>query len=50
MALRVKVSALEFEAAESNGAVFGTLRGRHDVYVYVELGQEKEYIERPSRQ
>ena len=48
MALRVKVSSLEFEAAESNGAVFGELRSRRGIFVYADLGSEKEYIEQAS--
>ncbi len=44
MALRVKVSVREFAAAESDGAVYGQLR--KGVYVYAELGQEKDYIEK----
>ena len=46
MALRVKVSSLEFEAAETNGAVYGQLR--KGIYIYAELGREKDYIERNS--
>jgi hypothetical protein len=48
MVLRLKVSSLEFEAAESNGAVFGELRGQRGIYAYAELGQEKDYVEKPS--
>jgi hypothetical protein len=48
MALRLKVSSLEFEAAETNGAVFGELRGQRGMFVYADLGQEKDYIEKPS--
>jgi hypothetical protein len=44
MILKLKVSLVEFNAAESNGAVYGQLR--KGIYVYAELGQEKDYIER----
>lgn len=44
MALRIKVSRLDFDAACTNGYVDGQESGRPGVYVYAELGKEKEYI------
>jgi hypothetical protein len=46
MALRIKVSPVEFEAAESQGAVYGELRGKPGLSAYVELGREGEYVEK----
>lgn len=49
MILRVKaVNSNEFSAACSDGGVYGRLRGRSDLYVYADLGQEKEYIPNPK--
>ncbi len=44
MALRIKVNSGEFNAACTNGCVYGELRGKSGLYVYAELGMEKEYI------
>lgn len=44
MALRIKASREEFEAACSDGCVYGELRGKRGLYVYAELGIEQEYI------
>lgn len=44
MALRIKASRQEFEAASTNGCVYGVIRGKRGLYVYAELGTEKEYI------
>lgn len=44
MALRVKVTREDFESASSDGWVDGLVQGRKDVWVYVELGTEQEYI------
>ena len=46
MTLRIQVTRDEFDAAESSGAVYGLLKGRRGLYVYVELGLEEEYIPR----
>ncbi len=48
MTLRIQVTRTEFDAAESNGWVDGLYRGKQGIYVYVELGEESEYIPRPS--
>lgn len=39
------LNRLEFEAAQSNEAVYGTYKG---LYVYMELGREQEYREHPK--
>jgi len=44
--LRIQVTRIEFDAADSDGAVYGLLRGRRGLYVYVELGQEEDYSPR----
>lgn len=44
MALRVKVTRSDFESATSGGWVDGLVQGRKDVWAYVELGTEQEYI------
>jgi hypothetical protein len=48
MALRVKVTRADFESATSDGWVDGLVQGRKDVWAYVELGTEQEYIPRES--
>ncbi len=48
MVLRVKVTREDFESASSNGWIDGLLQGRKDVWVYVELGIEQEYIPSPN--
>jgi hypothetical protein len=48
MALRVKVKREDFESATSDGWVDGLVKGRKDVWVYVELGIEQEYIPSPN--
>ncbi len=40
----IKTNRAEFEAASSDGCVYGELRGKRGLYVYAELGPEKEYI------
>ncbi|PAX60232.1 hypothetical protein [Brunnivagina elsteri] len=44
MALRIKVASAEFESATSDGWVDGLLQGKKEIWVYVELGTEQEYI------
>jgi len=44
MALRIKASREEFEAACTNGCVYGEIRGKRGLYVYAELGREQEYV------
>lgn len=44
MAIRIKATPLEFEAASTDGCVYGEIKGKRGLYVYVELGEEKEYI------
>jgi hypothetical protein len=48
MALRVKVTRADLERASSDGWVDGLVQGRKDVWAYVELGYEQEYIPSPS--
>lgn len=48
MVLRIQVTRSEFNAAESNGAVYGLLKGRRGLYAYAELGKEVEYIPRTN--
>jgi hypothetical protein len=48
MTLRVKVTRDEFDAAEPNGWVDGQIQGKKGLYVYVELGEELEYIPRAN--
>jgi hypothetical protein len=48
MAIRIKVTPVEFESAESNGYVYGTVRGNRNLCAYVDLGQERTYSERPG--
>lgn len=48
-ATRIKaLSHKEFKAACTNGSVYGEYMGRRDIYVYAELGMEKEYIPSPN--
>ena len=48
MILRVKaLSRAEFNAAIADGCVYGQYQGKRGVYVYAELGPEKEYISSP---
>ena len=44
MAIRIKATLIEFEAASTNGCVYGEIKSKRGLYVYVELGEEKEYI------
>ncbi|MDJ0598609.1 MAG: hypothetical protein QNJ37_07190 [Crocosphaera sp.] len=44
MTIRIKASKAEFEAACTNGCVYGEIRGKRGLYCYAELGQEKNYI------
>lgn len=44
MAIRIKATPLEFEAASNDGCVYGEIKGKRGLYAYVELGPEKEYI------
>jgi hypothetical protein len=45
MAIRIKVNRAEFNQAVSNGEVFGIyLNQIPKLYVYAELGLEREYI------
>ena len=49
--MTVKIKALsreEFEAACTDGCVYGEFQGRRDVYTYANLGMEKEYIPSPN--
>jgi hypothetical protein len=48
MALRIKVECEEFDAAATDGYVYGELRLQGIIYVYIELGPEREYISQPS--
>jgi hypothetical protein len=48
MAIRIKVTSFEFEDAESNGAVYGELRGKRGFSVYAELGIERAYNRQSS--
>lgn len=48
MALRIKATSKEFEAACASGCVYGEIRGQRGLYVYAELGVEKEYILSPN--
>lgn len=48
MAIRVKVSKTYFDKVEPQGWVDGLLLGKQGCWVYVELGDEFEYIRRPS--
>ncbi len=48
MNLKIKVSPQEFEAACSNGCVYGEVRRKAILYAYVDLGQEKPYLDRPG--
>lgn len=43
MTLRIKVSLSEFQAACTDGCVYGELRGKRGLYVYAELGREMQY-------
>ncbi len=44
MVLRVKTPSEEFDAAENDGYVYGEIRRAKIFPVYVELGQETDYI------
>jgi hypothetical protein len=48
MALRIKATRKEFEAACADGCVYGEIRGKLGLYVYAELGKEQEYIPSPN--
>lgn len=48
MILRVKATLSEFNAACSNGCVYGQILGKQGMYVYAELGKEREYRSIPS--
>ncbi|BAZ68975.1 MAG: hypothetical protein KME28_17715 [Pelatocladus maniniholoensis HA4357-MV3] len=48
MAIRIKAIREEFEAACADGCVYGHLRGKRGLYVYAELGAEKEHISSPN--
>lgn len=48
MIVRIKASNAEFEAACAGGCVYGELRGKRGLYVYAELGAEREYIPSPK--
>ena len=48
MAIRIKVTPIEFDSAESNGYTYGNVRGNQTLCAYVDLGQERPYVERPS--
>jgi hypothetical protein len=48
MVLRIKVTRADFESATSDGWVDGLLQGKKEIWVYVELGTEQEYIPSPS--
>ncbi len=41
--LRIKVSVAEFIVACSGGCVYGKVIRQRGLYVYAELGQEREY-------
>ncbi|MGF1938309.1 MAG: hypothetical protein RM347_028780 [Nostoc sp. ChiQUE02] len=43
MAVRIKATCKEFEAACADGCVYGEIRGKQGLYVYAELGSEKDY-------
>ncbi len=43
MALRIKATREEFEAACADGCVYGQIRGKRGLYVYAELGEQREY-------
>lgn len=48
MVLRIRATRAEFEAACANGCVYGEIRGKRGLYVYAELGEEREYISSPN--
>lgn len=49
MTLRIKASSrAEFEAACADGCVYGQIQGKRGLYVYAELGPEREYIPSPK--
>ncbi|MBW4670744.1 MAG: hypothetical protein KME60_25805 [Cyanomargarita calcarea GSE-NOS-MK-12-04C] len=48
MALRIKVPHADFESASEDGWIDGLLQGRREIWVYVELGTEQEYISSPN--
>ena len=48
MKLRIRATRKEFEAACTNGCVYGEIRGKRELYVYVDLGTEEEYLPSPK--
>lgn len=44
MTVRIKATRKEFEAACTNGCVYGEIRGKRGLYVYAELGEERDYM------
>ena len=48
MKTRIKATRKEFEAACTNGCVYGEIRGTRGLYVYIELGREEEYLPSPK--
>jgi hypothetical protein len=49
MAIRIKVNQAEFDQAASNGEVYGQYLARKPkLFVYAELGQERDYTPRDT--
>ncbi len=48
MPLKIKATREEFEAACTDGCVYGEIKGKRGLYTYAELGGEKEYIQSPN--
>lgn len=48
MAVRVKTTKAEFNAAESGGYIYGSIIRQKSLPVYVDLGKEKQYIPSPT--
>jgi hypothetical protein len=48
MSIRVKATRAEFEAACADGCVYGEIRGKRGLYIYAELGEEREYVSSPN--
>lgn len=48
MKSRIRATRKEFEAACANGCVYGKISGKRGLYVYAELGTEKEYVPSPK--
>lgn len=46
--IRIKTVGAEFDAANSNGYVYGKILRQEIFPVYVELGAEQEYIPSPN--